>query len=619
MEETRAHLIPIIKFFEKKLPLGKEGVGKVNEMAEMMVLNAKEKVYARLPSTQTPAPARALSSEDQYLWTPSSTLTDGEESAPEGDNFADDTTDVESNNNAEIASESLGVVSEISEQTSADYGSDATAAPLLQLTSFETSEEMSSSSVLGKEQQLTVNTESLDAILINSSEDILVAGINQPILLLIQSLIDLSFRQEPNDLYHNLKKVAFGFISVLSEIPKLSKLFALFVAAESNREAADMESIAGMGSSTGIGSIIAFCEVNDSVEDGSQPPERVPDWLFEVKAAIYRAKNSCNDEDIKDEVYLSKHEVVEDITGISRDVIDNEVTNDGVRSFIDGKVSNGCVKDHLGMDFETRNLLRHALDLYFGTTLLRKMTVADIFRFLSKSSDLIEEVKEFARRSNRTVEVDEENMSALDFLFIFVLPAFERDELLNDAWKVGCLILCHLNQITSVGNKASSDAKANDPRKKFFRHEQRKVECESFDGLPDESAAVFWSGVGDTFNKRRSSSIRITAVFLFRKFIEKRLPSTFSFKFGFTRSFLRLSASSIRTDCVFIKPDIFSNCQDCMKKRIENMMKALKNKDETGGERRTIFIRDDKQRKSLKLLLDTYDRLASTSSTNITV
>lgn len=41
MEETRAHLIPIIKFFEKKLPLGKEGVGKVNEMAEMMVLNAK--------------------------------------------------------------------------------------------------------------------------------------------------------------------------------------------------------------------------------------------------------------------------------------------------------------------------------------------------------------------------------------------------------------------------------------------------------------------------------------------------------------------------------------------------------------------------------------------------
>lgn len=79
-----------------------------------------------------------------------------------------------------------------------------------------------------------------------------------------------------------------------------------------------------------------------------------------------------------------------------------------------------------------------------------------------------------------------------------------------------------------------------------------------------------------------------------------------------------------RKNCVFIKPDIFSNCQDCMAKRIKEMMKALKNKDERGGERRTIFIRDDKQRKSLKLLLDTYDRLASTStsaqsSTNIEV
>lgn len=110
--------------------------------------------------------------------------------------------------------------------------------------------------------------------------------------------------------------------------------------------------IARMGSSTGIGSIAAFCEVNDSAEDGSKPPEGVPDWLFEVKGAIYRAKHGHNDDDIKDIIYLSKHEDVEDITGISRDVIDNEVTNDDVRSFIHGEVSNSCAK-YLPISFQS--------------------------------------------------------------------------------------------------------------------------------------------------------------------------------------------------------------------------------------------------------------------------
>jgi hypothetical protein len=519
-----------------------ETVSDQNEVAGRSAERSKARWFSRL--------------QHHFFAPPSST---GEESAPEGDNSANDTTDGESEINVaaavEIASESVVVASEISEDESSTQAQtsegDVTAAPLSQ----QKSDDVPSSSTLG-----AVNTASFNAILHSSSEDNLVAGMDLPILLLVQSLIDLLFRQQPSDLYEHLKNVAFGLISVLSDIPNLYKLFALYIAAESNKEAGDMESIARMGSSTGIGSIAAFCEVNDCVEDGSQPPEGVPDWLFEVKAAIYRAKHGHNDDDIKDTIYLSKHEGVEDVTGISRDVIYNEVTNDDVRSFIDRKVSNSCVKGHLSMDFETTNLLRHVLDLYFVTSLLQKMTVADIFRFLSKESDLIEDVKEFARRSNPTVDFDVEVMAALDFLFIFVLPAFERDELLNEAWQIGCLILCHLNKITSVGNKASSDAKAKDPRKIKMRHEQRQVECESFDGVLDEYAAVFWSGEGDTHSTRgerlqfallpcfsSGSSLRRAFSLLSPLSLASRVPSSAFLHHRFVKTAFSLNPTSFPT------------------------------------------------------------------------
>jgi hypothetical protein len=64
MEGIRAQLIPIMKFVEEKLPLEKEDMGKVDELVEMYMQNAKEEVSV-LSSTQTQPPARALFSEDQ--------------------------------------------------------------------------------------------------------------------------------------------------------------------------------------------------------------------------------------------------------------------------------------------------------------------------------------------------------------------------------------------------------------------------------------------------------------------------------------------------------------------------------------------------------------------------
>jgi hypothetical protein len=63
MEGVSAQLIPIMKFLEERM--SKEDMGKVDELVEMYMQDAKEEVSA-LSSTQTQAPARALFSEDQY-------------------------------------------------------------------------------------------------------------------------------------------------------------------------------------------------------------------------------------------------------------------------------------------------------------------------------------------------------------------------------------------------------------------------------------------------------------------------------------------------------------------------------------------------------------------------
>ncbi len=74
IEETRAHLMPIIAFLDEMLHLEKEDWGKVNELVKMMMQNANEKVS---PFPQTPAPARALFSDDQYNDSESSALVSG--------------------------------------------------------------------------------------------------------------------------------------------------------------------------------------------------------------------------------------------------------------------------------------------------------------------------------------------------------------------------------------------------------------------------------------------------------------------------------------------------------------------------------------------------------------
>ena len=373
----------------------------------------------------------------------------------------------------------------------------------------------------------------------------------------------------------------------MSQLALLNKAFGARLKAEG-----EMESMVDMNG--GIGSIIKFCDAKISQKDDDQP---LTGLVFELKQAMHQAETGNNNDEVK--------------AIIQED--GDEVTDEDVRRFVNDSVKDADVKKHLAMGFETRNLLMHVLNLYFSTTVLRELKIGEIFQYLSKESSLITHVKKLGQRLNPAVNVDEEEMTALDFLLTIALPAMERAELVDEAWKVVCCILCHLNKISSVNNNASEDARANDPRRKKLLALFRKVECQSVDGV-DESAAVFWSGYGDTYGKRRSAAIRIFAVFVLRKSIEKSLPSSFSFKFGFTRSFLRLSATSIGKECKFIKSDTdtYSRCQGSISTQIEVLMENNEKKSDSGV--RTIFIRGSKQRNSLKLLLDAYDALTSTST-----
>ncbi len=439
------------------------------------------------------------------------------------------------------------------------------------------------------EDDLKVDMDSFNQlinVLANTETNTLVAAPDVPVPHLVQSLVGLSFKEQ-NDLYQNITNVVFNFLSVLSPLSKLNRVVGAFLRAE----AAEMESALDLRQS-GLGSIVSYYDKKMS-EREADDLEGVPDEVYEIKEAIYRAVHGNNN--------------------------NNDDGSDGndeeLRSLINDKVKNSHVKRHVTMTYDTSNLLMHVLNLYFVVAILSELSILEAFQHLSKESSLIKSVKDFARIANPDVVFDVE-MKVIDYLFTYVTPALERDDLLDDAWLVTCAILCNLNKIWAVGPNASPEARENDPRKKKLESLFRALECQTITGM-DTSAVVHWSGTDNLHSGRRLKAIRTFAVHFFRGPIEGSLSTDYFTEFGFARSFLYISPTSIGRECTFITPKVFSECQDSIPTKMDKMMKNLSKKDNTG--RRTIFIEGAEQRNSLKLLLDAYEELTQDSSGNSTV
>eukprot|EP00984_Skeletonema_dohrnii_P007196 scaffold2596_cov126-Skeletonema_dohrnii-CCMP3373.AAC.4 len=465
--------------------------------------------------------------------------------------------------------------------------------------------------VINTDEHLKVDTDAfvnLIHVLDNSSEDKLVAATNVPILRLMQVLVDLSFKKHEH-LYQNLQHVALHFFSVLSLLPTLNKVYGAFIRAEATKEATIMESVVEL--SSGVGSILSYCEKNTVAEADQDQSKGVADRVFAIIEAIYRAERGDNDDEIKETIYRSRHED-EDTTGVSRDVINNEVADEDVRrSFIIDAVKDSNVKRHIAMGSQTNNLLTHVLNSFLVADLLSRISIRGTFQHLSKASNLIDGAKEFARRANPEDVFDEE-MKAIDFLVKHVSPALEKEDLVEEAWRFACTVFVSLNKIVSVGPTASADAKANDPRKKQILSLFRKAECQTITGEVDESADVFWSGTERIHSDRRLRAIRSFANHFLSRPIQQSLPPGFFAEFGFARSLLRLPATLIGKWSTFITPNFFSECQDTMpekhRKKFDEIIKKKVSEGEDTGER-TIFIQGNEQRNSLKLLLDAHDAL----------
>mmetsp|Transcript_2628 Transcript_2628/g.4785 ORF Transcript_2628/g.4785 Transcript_2628/m.4785 type:complete len:733 (-) Transcript_2628:197-2395(-) len=470
--------------------------------------------------------------------------------------------------------------------------------------------------VINTDELSTVDTDAfinLIHVLDISSEDKLVAATNVPILRLMQVLVYLSFKKHEH-LYQNLQHVALHFFSVLSLLPSLNKVYGAFIRSEATKEATNMESVVEL--SSGVGSILSYCEKKSSEAEVDQDQSLVlPERVFAIKEAIYRAEYGNNDDEIKETVYRSRHED-DDTTGVSRDVINNEVTEEDFRCFINDAVNDSNVRKHLSMGNQTNNLMTHVLNCLLVVDLLSRISILGTFQHLSKVSNLINSAKDFAQRANPEVLFDED-MTATEYLFTYVSPALASgdDELLKEAWRVACSVFVSLNKIVSVGPTANADTKANDPRKKQIITMLREVECRTINGEVDETADVYWSGIGKIYNDRRLRAIRTFACLFLRTPVQRSLPPGFFAEFGFTRSFLRLPASLIGKWSTFITPNFLSDCSHTMpakyRKFDDIITKEVQASEDTGE--RTIFIQGNEQRKSLKLLLDVHDALVSGS------
>lgn len=449
----------------------------------------------------------------------------------------------------------------------------------------EVSGDTATAAVTSLEDHLKVDMDSFNQlinVLANTETNALVAAPDLPIRHLVQSLVGLSFKIH-KDLYQNLQLVTFQFLSVLSPLSKLNKVFGAFLRAE----ATEMESVVDLRQS-GLGSIAFYFDKKTSEGEAENDSEGVPDDVYKIKKAIYRAYRGNNDDDGNEEE---------------------------LRSLINDKVKNSHVKRHVTMSHATNNLLMHVLNLYFVVAILSELSILEAFQHLSKETSLIESVKGFARRVNPEVAFNEE-MKTIVYLFTYVAPALEKEELVDDAWMVTCSILCNLNKIWAVGPSASPEARKNDKRQKKLVLLFRALECQTISGT-DTSAVEIWSGTDEACSVRRLKAIRTFAVHFLRLPIEESLSIDYFNKFGFTHSFLFISPSSIRRDCTFITPKAFSKCQDSIPKKMDKMMKNLAQKDSTG--KLTIFIESAEQRNSLKLLLDAYEKLTQDSHGNSAV
>eukprot|EP00985_Skeletonema_marinoi_P025446 scaffold18742_cov70-Skeletonema_marinoi.AAC.3 len=451
--------------------------------------------------------------------------------------------------------------------------------------------EIKAAALKNTKERFTIDTDAFVGLIhvIDNSEDKLVAATNLPIIRLMQILVDLSFKKH-EDLHQNLQHVAFHFFSVLGLLPRLNKVFGAFIRAKATKEATEMESAVEL--SSGVGSILSYCEKKSSEAEVDQDQSLVlPERVFAIKEAIYRTEYGNNDDEIKETVYRSRHED-DDTTGVSRDVINNEVTEEDFRCFINDAVNDSNVRKHLSMGNQTNNLMTHV-------------------------SNLINSAKDFAQRANPEVLFDED-MTATEYLFTYVSPALASgdDELLKEAWRVACSVFVSLNKIVSVGPTANADTKANDPRKKQIITMLREVECRTINGEVDETADVYWSGIGKIYNDRRLRAIRTFACLFLRTPVQRSLPPGFFAEFGFTRSFLRLPASLIGKWSTFITPNFLSDCSHTMpakyRKKFDDIITKEVQASEDTGER-TIFIQGNEQRNSLKLLLDAHDALVSGS------
>ena len=90
--------------------------------------------------------------------------------------------------------------------------------------------------------------------------------------------------------------------------------------------------------SSGIGTILSYCE-NDKfdMEKDEEKSKEIPDFVYDIKRALFCAIHGVgnSDDEIKRFVCRSRHNDV----GTSA----TPVTEEDLRSFINGEVSNTCV------------------------------------------------------------------------------------------------------------------------------------------------------------------------------------------------------------------------------------------------------------------------------------
>ncbi len=138
----------------------------------------------------------------------------------------------------------------------------------------------------------------------------------------------------------------------MSPLSKLNKVFGAYLRAEAT--ATEMELVVDLKRS-GLGSIVSYCETKTSEGEADDDSEGMPDDVYEIKKAIYRAVHGNNE---------------------------NEVNAEKMRRFIDDKVKNSRVTKPLVMGFETNRLLMHILilNLYFVADLLSELSILEISR-----------------------------------------------------------------------------------------------------------------------------------------------------------------------------------------------------------------------------------------------